>query len=323
MNNHTPRPGAPSHTQRPGAHSSSQRSGAYSSSQRPGAYSSSLRPGAYSSSQRPGAHSHTQARRIPILPIAIVAVVIAVLIGISAFSCSQQQTRQDWDWNNLQYINGRMAYVENGQTVSSTGVDVSSLQGDIDWTQVKNDGIDFAMLRCGRRGTTEGELYTDSEFYDNVTGCTSAGLPFGVYFFSQATTEDEAREEAQYVLNLINGTGVTYPVVYDQEYVSNSDARANGLSAEQLTANAQAFTDTVYAAGYETMIYGNQHDLSRLNIDDYKGNIWYAEYTTSNPTSQYHDFAMWQYTNHEEVAGINTSVDMDILFRNDWINRER
>ena len=273
--------------------------------------------------QRPAARVNQQPKKFPIAPVVVVAAILAVLIGVAIAGNAMNSNNTKYDWNNLANANGRMSYTEDGTVVSTTAIDVSSLQGEINWSAVKNDGIDFAIIRCGRRGTTEGGLYTDERFYKNVTGCTSAGLPYGVYFYSQAVNEEEAREEAQYVLNLINGAGVSYPVVYDQEHVANGDARANGLSASQLTANAQTFCDAVYAAGYETMIYGNQYDLSRLNINNYKGAIWYAEYEVEHPSTSYHDFVMWQYSNSGHVAGISTAVDMDILFHNDWVSRER
>lgn len=256
------------------------------------------------------------------LPIVIVAIVIAIvaLFASVAMSCSNQTK---YDWSNLKLENGRMIYYEDGNAVSTTGIDVSDLQGSIDWQAVKSDSIDFAMLRCGRRGSTEGQLYTDKNYYENVEGATRVGLPYGVYFFSQATSEQEALEEAEYVLNLINGAGVTYPVVYDQEPVTDSSGRANNLSADQLTKNAQTFCKRIEQAGYTPMMYGNQYDLSRLNIDQIDAAVWYAEYTDTHPTSNYHDFVMWQYTHTGKVNGIKTDVDMDILFDASWISPER
>lgn len=129
------------------------------------------------------------------LPIVIVAIIIAIvaLFASVAMSCSNQTK---YDWSNLKLENGRMIYYEDGNAVSTTGIDVSDLQGSIDWQAVKSDGIDFAMLRCGRRGSTEGQLYTDKNYHENVEGATRVGLPYGVYFFSQATSEQEALEEA-------------------------------------------------------------------------------------------------------------------------------
>ena len=266
--------------------------------------------------------SQQQAKRsFPTVPMAVIAVTVALLIGVAigGTRCSSP----NYNWENLENENGRMVYYEDGEPVSATGIDVSDLQGDIDWYAVKNDGVDFAMLRCGRRGQTEGNLYTDSKFFQNVTGATQAGLPFGVYFYSQATNEDEAREEANYVLDLINGTGVLYPVVYDQEFVSGSEARANGLSSEQLTKNAQAFCSAVETAGYTPMVYGNQYDLSRLSLSKLKCSVWYAEYSCDHPTSTFHNLIMWQYSHTGSVSGISTQVDLNILFPNDWVSPER
>lgn len=224
------------------------------------------------------------------LPFIVVGVIVVALIAfaVGAFSCSDT-TKYNWD--NLKLENGRMVYYENDEAVSTAGIDVSDLQGSIDWQAVKDDGIDFTMLRCGRRGSTEGQLYTDKRYFENVEGATRVGLPYGVYFFSQATSEDEALEEAEYVLSLINGAGVTYPVVYDQEPVTDSAGRAN--------------------------------NLSRLNIDQINAAVWYAEYTNEHPTSSYHDFVMWQYSHTGKVSGISTDVDMDILFEAEWLSPER
>ena len=155
-----------------------------------------------------------------------------------------------------------------------------------------------------------------------MTGCTSAGIPFGVYFFSQALNEEEAREEARYVLEQIDGVGTQYPVVFDEEPIAGVDARANDLSADQLTHNAQAFCQVIEDAGYQTMVYGNQYDLDRMNVNDLDYPIWYAEYVDTHPTGNF-DYVMWQYTNEGSVAGISGPVDMNILFENTWVHPER
>lgn len=256
------------------------------------------------------------------LPLIVVALIVVALAAF-AFAAITWSDQNKYNWDNLKLENGRMVYYENNQPVSTSGIDVSELQGSINWEKVKNDDIDFAMLRCGRRGSTEGQLYTDATYYENVQGATRAGVPFGVYFFSQATNEQEAFEEAEYVLNLLNGAGATYPVAYDQEAVTDANGRANNLSAEQLTKNAQTFCKRIEEAGYHPMVYGNQHDLARLNIDQVNCAVWYAQYTDSHPTTSAHDFVMWQYSHTGKVDGIGTNVDMNILFEADWISPER
>ena len=121
--------------------------------------------------------------------------------------------------SNLKSRNGRMFYVEDSQIKSYLGVDVSVHQDDIDWNEVKRAGIDFAMIRLGFRGYGTGEAQLDDNYRQNIDGARAAGLDAGVYFFSQAVTVDEALEEAQIVIDSLDGLDVNYPVVYDWEII--------------------------------------------------------------------------------------------------------
>jgi hypothetical protein len=126
--------------------------------------------------------------------------------------------------------NGRMAYTRDGETWAKAGVDVSDHQGYIDWDAVAEDGIGFAMIRAGYRGATEAELYQDDYFEYNLQFARAAGLECGVYFFSQAISEEEAREEAQFVLALLNGAELAYPVVFDYEQnAAGIESRIQGV----------------------------------------------------------------------------------------------
>ena len=245
-------------------------------------------------------------------------IILALLILLSSTTlllsgCSEYVSPYNFD--NLKSEQGRFSYYEDGNLVSQTAVDVSDLQGKIDWERVSEDGIDFAMIRLGRRGYTEGNIYLDNYYYENVSGVQSEGMPFGVYFFSQAITEDEAIEEANFVIKHLSGSGISYPVVFDHEPVESADGRANNLSKNELTHITKAFCQKIEDAGYTPMIYGNAYDIERLNLNDLKGiDVWYAEYESSQPTGQF-DFAMWQYSSTTNVSGINTQADLSILFK--------
>ena len=245
-------------------------------------------------------------------------IILALLILLSSTAlllsgCSEYVSPYNFD--NLKSEQGRFSYYEDGNLVSQTAVDVSDLQGKIDWERVSEDGIDFAMIRLGRRGYTEGNIYLDDYYYENVSGVQSEGMPFGVYFFSQAITEDEAIEEANFVIKHLSGSGISYPVVFDHEPVESADGRANNLSKNELTHITKAFCQKIEDAGYTPMIYGNAFDMERLNLNDLKGiDVWYAEYESSQPTGQF-DFAMWQYSSTANVSGINTQADLSILFK--------
>lgn len=246
------------------------------------------------------------------------SITLALLILLSSTTlllngCSEYVSPYNFD--NLKNEQGRFSYYEDGNLVSQTAVDVSDLQGKIDWERVSEDGIDFAMIRLGRRGYTEGNIYLDNYYYENVSGVQSEGMPFGVYFFSQAITEDEAIEEANFVIKHLSGSGISYPVVFDHEPVESADGRANNLSKNELTHITKAFCQKIEDAGYTPMIYGNAFDMERLNLNDLKGiDVWYAEYESSQPTGQF-DFAMWQYSSTANVSGINTQADLSILFK--------
>ncbi|MBP3611515.1 MAG: glycoside hydrolase family 25 protein, partial [Lachnospiraceae bacterium] len=210
---------------------------------------------------------------------------------------------------------GFLAYYENGVKTSLTGVDVSKWQYDVDWKKVAASGVDYAMIRLGYRGTAAvGNCVIDPYFEQNIKGALDAGLQVGVYYFTQAVTEEEAREEANIVIEALKGYNVTFPVAYDTEYAEN--ARANDLSNAERTACAKAFCDTILAAGYTPVIYAGTNwgvlDMNLEGLQDY--DLWYAYY--GNPEDVYlpYNYTMWQYTDDAVVDGVQTKVDLNISF---------
>ena len=209
---------------------------------------------------------------------------------------------------------GRVTYEKDGLQ-AKTGVDVSFYQQNIDWQAVAADGIDFAIIRLGYRGYTEGGLMMDERFQDNIQGALDAGLEVGIYFFSQAITPQEAEAEAAFVLNAIEDYEVTGPIAFDWEPItSGQNARTDGLTGEMLTQCAGAFCAKVAQGGYEPAVYFNQ-DLGYLHYDlreltDYT--LWLAEYD-QKPDFYYH-FDLWQYTHTGTVAGIEGNVDLNLMF---------
>ena len=254
--------------------------------------------------------------------LAVILIVGLLIFGIRMFtdltspveeSADPDVYTSPYDWSKLDTSTDHYAYVVNGQVKSRLGVDVADYQQDIDWNAAAADGIEFAILRIGYRGATEGEIYVDGEFYDNLKGARAAGLDVGVYFFSQAITPDEAREEARAVLSALDGTQLDYPVTFDWERVSGiGETRTSGLVSTELSAIANAFCETIEAGGYRTNIYGNPQDLIHYDESVFDGrHIWWAEYGTTEPL-HYRDIAIWQYTSSGDVAGIPGNTDMDL-----------
>lgn len=220
----------------------------------------------------------------------------------------------DYNWDDLSWENGRPTYQPEDARHSSLGIDVSYHQEYIDWEAVADDGIDFAIIRCGYRGYGTGELVTDSNFPGYMNGALNNGLDVGVYFFSQAIDAAEAIEEAEYVLSLIADYDVTMPVVLDME-VLTEDARANDLTSAQRAEIADAFCSTIEAAGYTPAIYGNTaYYMSKIDFASVVGKygIWLAQYY-KEPFFPY-QFNMWQYTDSGSVNGIEGKVDLNLYF---------
>jgi len=215
---------------------------------------------------------------------------------------------------NLFVKNGSRMYYNDYSYTTALGIDVSSYQGEIDWQSVAADGVEFAMIRLGYRGYSEGGLNLDKYFERNLAGAKAAGLKVGVYFFSQAISTQEAQEEALFVLENLAGVGLDYPVVYDWEPVNSNTARTMGLEQDVLTDCAITFCETVEMMGYIPMVYYNmpvgygRYDLSRLTQYD----VWFAQYA-KKPT-MYYDYRIWQYTDSGEVDGIEGRVDMNLAF---------
>ncbi len=208
--------------------------------------------------------------------------------------------------------NGRMQYNDPAVKVY-TGIDVSVFQGEVDFSAVKADGIDFVMLRVGYRGYGEtGSLNEDANFRKNCENACAAGLKVGAYFFSQAISPEEAAEEAEYVLSILKDYNITYPVAYDWEAIDYDEARTDGLDNETITKCACAFCDKIAAAGYDTVVYFNRslgyfsYDLSLVKNHYF----WLAEY--GGTPSFIYDFRIWQYTKTGSVSGITGDVDLNI-----------
>lgn len=206
--------------------------------------------------------------------------------------------------------NGYMT-LDNNLYTTKTGIDVSSFQREIDWAKVKESGIDFAIIRCGYRGATEGILYEDSTFKQNIESALENDIEVGVYFYSTAISEKELKEEVDFVLDLIKDYPIQFPVCYDMESYQKGD-RISQLTQEQRTSFALEFCSQIEKAGYESMIYGNKNWLEKeLDLDQIKKeNIWYAAYI-EKPDLSIH-FKMWQYSNSGQIDGIATNVDLNI-----------
>lgn len=220
------------------------------------------------------------------------------------------------DLDKSEFINdasGNLTYTGR-EYKASRGVDVSSYQGDIDWQQVYDSGVRFAIVRAGGMYYGSGELYTDDNFIKNIEGAKAAGLRVGAYFFSQAISEDEAEAEAKFVLDLLGDRKLDLPVFFDWERISGDTARTDGLDNETLTACAVRFCQTIESAGFDAGVYIYNdtgyygYDLAQL--EDYT--FWCVGISTYPCFYYAHEF--WQYSFKGTVPGINADCDLNMMF---------
>lgn len=219
--------------------------------------------------------------------------------------------------NTGKYLHGK--YATNYDITK--GIDVSKHQGTIDWNKVKNDGVEFAIIRVAYRGYgAAGNMAKDAKYIENITGAKNAGIPIGVYIFSQATTVQEAEKEAEFALSCIKGYSIDLPVVMDFEY-ANVDGGLGGrlydaqLTRQEATDICNAFCKRVTDAGYEAMVYANRDMLNNHLYADRISNqykIWIARWNTQ--TGYQGDYSYWQFSDKGSVSGIKGAVDLDFRY---------
>ena len=253
--------------------------------------------------------------------ITAVLVTIAILVGLfyprdrdkdrdpdTILPVVEKIPENDYVLENFYWEDGFLHYKDRNYMI---GIDVSTHQEEVDWQSVADSGVEFAILRVGFRGSTAGSLYEDDYFARNLIGAKNVGLKVGVYFFSQAMNEEEAREEARYACDLLDGTYLELPVFYDWEYL---EGRVPEPWLMPMTQCAVAFCEEIEDEGYDAGVYFNQdygyNYLDLREIDQYA--LWLAEYG-SIPEFPYL-YQCVQYTDSGSIPGIEGPVDLNLMF---------
>ncbi|MCD7723252.1 MAG: fibronectin type III domain-containing protein [Clostridiales bacterium] len=246
-----------------------------------------------------------------------VSLLLAICIAITAMSAGIGSAAAASVVHNSRF---------DGYTIQK-GIDVSKYNGDIDWAKVKKAGIEFVFVRIGYRGYgSAGTLVADTTAKENIQGAIDAGLQVGIYMFSQATSTTEAKEEANFVLNLLSKYGfttkdITLPIVIDFEFSGGSAGRLtkyyNSNTSGWYT-NATKFIlkfcSVIENAGWNAMLYANKSMLESINAGKIYSSysVWLAHYTKETDYTGYYDY--WQQTSSGSVSGISGSVDIDYRY---------
>lgn len=192
------------------------------------------------------------------------------------------------------------------------GIDVSQHNGIIDWKKVKNDKIDFAIIRAGY-----GQNNVDTMLYKNISGCKNNNIPFGLYWFSYALNENMAIKEANYIADIADKYYPDFPLVFDWEYASEEFANKKEIVFDNDGRKkiALAFLIRIEERGYTPMLYSNPDYLNKgFKELANKYDFWLALWAKNRPTIKHE---IWQATATGKVAGIGTDVDInysDIMY---------
>lgn len=232
---------------------------------------------------------------------------------------SDNSSKESTKDNSAQSTQSKTVASETGDV--TYGIDVASYQGVINWQKVAASGVGFAMVRVGYR-SNDGVLHEDANARYNLQEANKYGIKTGAYFFSRATSQDEAVQEANLCISIISGYSITYPVAYNCEGYNKSTSRQYGISMQDRSSYAQTFLTTVKGAGYTPMFYASRNELSGgtdWDTASLSGNnkIWLAYYPSDpSVTSPGYSgsYCMWQYTSKGSVPGIEGNVDIDIAY---------
>lgn len=214
------------------------------------------------------------------------------------------------------------------------GIDVSWWQAKnkkttaLNWEKIHDAGIDFAFVRVASRDTSDGSIYEDTAADSHIQAALENDINVGLYIFSQALTEKEAKQEAEYVLDLADkyGWDVTLPIVIDREKGSHNRLTGGKLSKAKETAVCQSFADTISDAGYQPVVYASYAWIkSYIDTDSLEDcGIWIARYnntTTSNAKSgepyadTAYDYEFWQYSSVAKVSGYTRNLDVNFWYK--------
>ena len=192
------------------------------------------------------------------------------------------------------------------------GIDVSKWQGDIDFNKVRDAGAEFVMMRIGVTSKPDGEIYEDKYYSQNIKNAKAAGLKVGVYFYSSATSVEDAIRHAKWIIETLDGESLDFPIAYDWENWSKFSKYE--MSIHNFNKNFEEFAKVIEDAGYEVMLYSSKFYLETIWQNKNNHKVWLAHYTSN--TNYEGNFIMWQRANTGRIDGINGDVDINIFYKN-------
>lgn len=225
-----------------------------------------------------------------------------------------------YDFGGLMLDGELMKYYENSSLKSFVGVEVSKADGEVNFYQFLRSGVNFSILKLGQRGYQSGEILQDDKFETNLKACVDAGMPIGISFNSYAASEEEAVEEANYIIEQLNSYHevyefeLAYPIMICLEPVLNDSSRTDELDKNERTLMIKTIFGRLQEEGYSVMLSANKEwlvqkmYLSHLNEYDIC-----LDQLGDVPDYPY-QFVMWHYSNNAVLKGCDNPLNMCISF---------
>lgn len=219
------------------------------------------------------------------------------------------------DFTNVKIVNDKLHYSINDNEISKMGVDISAASGIVDFRVLKDNGIDFVMLKAGSRGYDSGLLSEDANFEQNIKAATEAGLEVGAYFSSRAITETEAVSEADFCVTIISDYNLKYPIAFCFEGEQFDTSRTDYMNNDERTKVVLAFLEQIENRGYTPIIFASEdYILNEINPEqvllDYDVLL---KDSKSIPTYPY-QFKMWEYKNNIPISGVEKTASYVVSF---------
>ena len=244
--------------------------------------------------------------------IGLIGIIYCALVIADYYDCKTDVVMSDDGYEHADQF---------ADCVVINGIDVSVHQGgEIDWKKAKTSGADFVIIRAGYRAADNGTLHKDKNFDANAKAASKAGLMVGAYFYSQALTPEEGKEEAEFVLDIVKDYDITMPLVIDYEIYKDGRLDKKIQAGELYAASfyhdiVLGFTETVEAAGYESAVYANRDMLTnymQADLIDDMATVWLSRYDATAGLDA--DYWFWQCTDTARAGGIEGDVDQDFWY---------
>ena len=215
--------------------------------------------------------------------------------------------------NNINYFKFEDLKKNYKTDDTMVGIDVSVWQGDIDFKKVKEAGCEFVMIRIGYGYDSKGNNVMDTRFLENIKKAKEANLLVGLYYYSYTNNKEDAKKQAKWIVEQLNGETLDLPIAFDWEiWTSFDDYKINFYDLNEI---AKSFMDEVEKYGYKGMLYGSMNYLNNVwNLPNYP--TWLAHYTSK--TSYEKDYYIWQLSSSGKIDGINGPVDLDVLYKKSY-----